>query len=940
MATISSDSQSLLIDSRRHWMISGTVGYAGVPRSLWKARLRQARSAGLNTIVVPAVWALHQSTPKSFNFEGERDIAAFIREAGAAGLHVVVRVGPVVEHGLDLGGMPSMLLGTLDPAESLRSDGTEFLSALSSWIRALCQQISALQVTERKDGAPSGGPIIAVQAEHEYSCADDELAENYLGAITRYLREGSIKTPILNTNNLMVAGEGEIETWAGYANLHAITRQLRAAKRDQPRIIGDLWTGTEPRWGEEQTNYKTAQAIERTLAEVLAAGGQFNIAHFARGGRLGFQSALGVTTSTTGCDLIDDAGRQHEALAAVRRLCTFASSFSSVLAGCEPDFQPAMLSPASVAPAVIDEHTGERAPGKAQTPGYAVDFCRGSQGSIAFVFADDTSTSKRKPALLTLPDGTSLEVDLGKSAVAWVLLRTHLFGRATLDYCSLRPLCKFGEVFVCFGSAGSTGMISINGTVEEITIPKGKTPSIEIIEGVKVVVLSEQLADAAMLDHSTGDPRLVIGAAAFTDSGEAILADGHKTVLSIDRKGELSTLGAQPGVAAGAKINLASWDRADEEPHASGTADQFVLIDGPTNMDTLGVPNGYGWLKIDLKNSATKKTTCAVLESSDRLHLFFEDEAAVIVGDGPGASERVLPLPLKKGEQTIGVLVDNLGRASDRSDLRTPKGLFGHIYASKAFKAGSASIENGEPLDLMEHFKPMLNSYRGDTTSAKRLSWSFSHRRKSPLALVLEGVKWHGALILNDEPILLIEPGVPIRAVMNSDMLRQGNNSVQIALLEPSESIEKSLGEIKKRAAWYELATNITEKASFSFAPWGPPDEERFESVAKAAMTNAAAKKLRGRPAWWRCRFEAPKTDRPLILDLSGLSKGQVLLNGKNAGRYFVQTADGKPVPPQKELWLPECWLNEKEQPANELLIFDESGFSPDKVKLGFAPIG
>jgi hypothetical protein len=53
-----------------------------------------------------------------------------------------------------------------------------------------------------------------------------------------------------------------------------------------------------------------------------------------------------------------------------------------------------------------------------------------------------------------------------------------------------------------------------------------------------------------------------------------------------------------------------------------------------------------------------------------------------------------------------------------------------------------------------------------------------------------------------------------------------------------------------------------------------------------------------------------------------------------------VQTADGKPVPPHKELWLPECWLNEKEQPANELLIFDESGFTPDKVKLGYAPIG
>lgn len=940
MATISNDGQSLLIDSKRHWIISGTVGYAGTPRPLWSSRLRAVRNAGLNTIVVPAVWAHHQVTSKSLDFEGDRDIAAFVREAGDAGLHVIVRVGPVVERGLDLGGMPSTLLGSLDPAESLRSDGPEFLSALSTWIRALCQQIAKLQVTERKEGAPSGGPIIAVQAEHEFSCADPDLATTYLTTLTRYLREGSIKTPIFNTNNLMVAGEGEIETWSGYANLHGITRQLRAAKRDQPRIIGDLRAGTETRWGIDTPAHKTAAMVERTLAEVLASGGQFNISNFHRGARLGFSASEGVTTSTVGCDLIDEAGRQHPNMASVRRLCTFASSFASVLAGTEPDFQPGMVSPSSVAPAVIDEETGERASGKAETPGYAVDFCRGSQGSVAFVFADDTAKGKHKPVRLALPDGTDLEVELGKSAVAWVLLKTHLFGRATLDFCSLRALARFGEVFVCFGNAGSTGLLSINGTVAEVEVPKGKTPSVETIEGVKVVVLNEQQADVAMLDHSTGETRLLVGASMVLDGGEPVYAKGHKTVMSIGRTGELTTVSAQPATENGSKVTLGTWERAGEEPHTSGSADQFVLIDGPTNMDALGVPAGYGWLKIELKNGATKKTNCAMLESADRLHLYMDEDPAMVVGDGPGASERLLPLPLKKGEQTIGVLVDNLGRASDRSDLRRPKGLFGHIYAYKAFKAGSASTETGEPLDLLDHFKPMLNTYRGDKTSATRLSWSFMHRRKSPLAFVLEEVSWQGALILNDEPVMLIEPGVPIRAVLDSDTLRQGKNTVQIALLEPSEAIERSLGEVKKRASWYELATNVTEKASFSFAPWEVPGDERFEEANKSSMNGAASKKQRGRPAWWRCRFTAPKQDRPLVLDLTGLSKGQVMLNGNNVGRYFVQTADGKPVPPQKELWLPECWLSENEQPANELLIFDESGFAPDKVKVGYAPVG
>ncbi|MFU8828275.1 MAG: beta-galactosidase [Phycisphaerales bacterium] len=945
MATLSSDGQSLLIDSKRHWIISGTVGYAGLPRDLWAPRLRAAKSAGLNTIVVPAVWAHHQKSTRSLDFEGDRDIASFIRMAGLAGLHVIVRVGPVVDRAIDLGGMPSMLLGSLDPAEALRSSGPEFLSFLSTWIRTLSGQIAPLQVTERRDASPSGGPIIGVQAEHEFTCGDPELAETYLAVITRYLREGAIRTPIFNTNNLVISAEGEIETWSGYTNLHATVRQLRVAKRDQPRIVGELRSGTEPRWGVETSAAKTASMLERKLAEVLAAGGQFNIAQFARGARLGFTASQGVTTSTAGCDLIDDAGRSHPSLPTVRRLCTFASSFASVLAGVEPDFQPAMISPSAVAAPVIDEETGERAPGKPACAGYAVEFCRGSQGSIAFVFGDDQAGGKRGPAILTLPDGTPIEVELGRSAVAWVLLRTHLFGRATLDYCSLRALCRFGEVFVCFGPAGTTGSLSINGTPAEVLVPKGKTPTIETIEGVRVVVLSEQMADAAMLDWAK-DPsatpvRLLIGAAAISDQGVPIRDTSHKQVLAIDPQGNLSTTESQlPLEPSASRIALSSWERAGEDHHTSGSADQFAMIDGPTNMDALGVPAGYGWLRITLKNSATKKTSCAMLESADRLHLYMDGQPATIVGDGPGAVGRILQLPLAKGEQTIGVLVDNLGRPADRSDLRDPKGLFGHIYASKAFKAGSPSIENGPPLDLLDHFRPVLHVYRGDRTSARRLSWSFMHRRKSALALVLEEVAWRGVLLLNDQPIKLIEPGVPIRAVLTSEMLRQGNNTVQIALLEPSETVERSLADIRRQASWYELASNLTEKAGFAFAPWGPPEEDRFEPAAKASMNGAASRKRRGYPAWWRCRFSAPLHDRPLILDLAGLSKGQVLLNGHNAGRYFVQTPDGKPVPPHRELCLPPCWLNEDEQPANELLIFDESGFSPDKVKLGYAPIG
>ncbi|MFN8778500.1 MAG: hypothetical protein ACK5ZI_03840, partial [bacterium] len=64
----------------------------------------------------------------------------------------------------------------------------------------------------------------------------------------------------------------------------------------------------------------------------------------------------------------------------------------------------------------------------------------------------------------------------------------------------------------------------------------------------------------------------------------------------------------------------------------------------------------------------------------------------------------------------------------------------------------------------------------------------------------------------------------------------------------------------------------------------------------------------------------------------TGLSKGQVYVNGKHIGRYFTATQDGKPVGPQTELLIPPVAL--KAGDGNELVIFDEHGHLPSKTRL------
>ena len=68
--------------------------------------------------------------------------------------------------------------------------------------------------------------------------------------------------------------------------------------------------------------------------------------------------------------------------------------------------------------------------------------------------------------------------------------------------------------------------------------------------------------------------------------------------------------------------------------------------------------------------------------------------------------------------------------------------------------------------------------------------------------------------------------------------------------------------------------------------------------------------------------------------DTTGLSKGHVFVNGHNLGRYFTATAEGRPVGPQRQLYLPDSYIKADE--PNELLVFDEHGFAPHRTEIVF----
>jgi len=927
MASITFDGRSLHLDGRRIWIVSGSLHFQRVPRESWEARLWRMKLAGLNTVETPVFWNACETRPGSVEFNDNNDIRAFCELAQSIGLWVIVRMGPYIGSGWDLGGIPPWLARKGEnvvegetPALA-RSGVAGFLEAAGKWTTTLARQLKDLQVTQ-------GGPVILVQTESSWTCGEDDLARAYLGELNRYQREAGIAVPRINTNNLWAGVESDIDGWAGERAMMSIARQLTVVNPRQPRIIGEFSVRTRATFGVEPGEIVEPVEVQRRLVEALAGGAQCNITPFVGGSSQEFwagRSSYGEETFLAPVqDLappVDEAGRTTDRYGPISRVCRFESGFSRLLANMEVDR----------APVIVDPENGA-------STGWSVSHASGVEGSAAFLFSADGKPRKSTVTLM-LTDGTTHDVPTGKQAAYWYVFDYNLSSRSVLDATSLSPLGHIEDLLVVFGPAGAEGHVTINGTPMFVTVPKGAKPLVEQHEGCTVVVVSEDTADRTYLtDLGEHGPCVWVGVDGLTRQGEPVCLGGGNTAACVKANGKTtrSKIARVDGdtLPKNKKESLDQWESSPATDQVNGSSQRFATIPGPADLADLGTPRGYGWYRIVMRVGATKKHRITAPESGDRLHVYLDGEYVGLLGRGPGASPD-LSLSLKKGERTIVVLADNMGRLSGGSDLRDPKGLRQHLFDAATFKVGRMSVETGEPVNLLEFRKPLFWTRRGESTHPDRVTWHFAHRKKSGVRLTLPPMPQRFLVLVNDEPRWFADAGRGLDVVLDENSgFKRGNNTVQVAFafdsyLEPDEAearVKDLASELNHGATWTELVSALTDKGDWSFAKWEQPADAFFDAVPKTRLGEQSG------PTWWRTMFDASvRPDAPAYLDLSGMHKGQVFLNGMNLGRFFVATPDGKSVPPVARMHLPAAYLG---QEGNELVIFDEHGGNPGRVKI------
>ncbi len=926
MPSVTHDGRSFMIEGRRVWLASGRVPYARIPRSQWAARIQAAKNAGLNTIETPVFWSRHEPRPGRFDFTGENDLRYFVDLVGKSGMYCILGLGPYVGSDWDFGGLPAYLRES--PTINFRTNNHTYLEACSRFIAAVADQIRGWQVT-----APgTGGPIILLQCESEWTCGHDTLSTQYLGELTRYIRESGLSVPIVNSNDLWQNVEGQIDGWSGGDNMLATMRQLASVRQGQPRMVIDFAFGHSDMWGHEPLPVLSPRTVEQRLAEILAGGGQFNITTFAGGTNFGFfggRTDDGPATFAThaadrGC-AIDQTGNTTDVFGAIKRVATAATKFGRVFASLDPVFQPVSIKPGA-GEVTSAKAKGGKAKGVATASnGVSVVHATGTQGGVAFVFAPDQATGEQLSTTLLLSDGNELPVPLGDQPVAWCLLGVNISPRCHLEYANLSALgvtsSPGGSVAVFFGPAGARAVFSINGAPVEDTVPVDEEPEVLQHEGLTIVIVRTEDTDKIAF----ADDAVLFGVAGLSGSTPVAPA-GAKTYARITGDGKIRDVAFEQAKskARSAKITMGNWTAAHQHDYVRGESPRFAAISKVAGLAALGAPYGYGWYRFALSN---KKATSALVDpgiAGDRMHVFSDGKPAGLMGVGPGATPQ-LDVALKKGDQTLVILAENLGRFAGGMNVGEPKGLVDDLFTVTALKLGKMQRTTGNPVPLLAFMKPIWDVAEGDASMSDRAGYTFKLASKQQIIARINTPPTAGLLILNDKPLAYLDRSGPVCVMLPPDQLHKGNNTLELTVVTP-EQVGEELTRSAESIELFAVDTGLSQEAEVAFAKWEAPHESAFAALSKSGLTA-------GQPAWLRCEFTLDAPTTAVFFEPKGLTKGQFLVNGKHVGRYFVATKAGKPVPPQERYYIPEMFLRPAGEP-NDLLVFDEHGAAPSKVRV------
>lgn len=273
-------------------ILSGEMHYPRIPHQYWRHRLKMMKAMGLNTVATYVFWNLHEPEPGKWEFDGDKNLAEYIRIAGEEGLMVILRPGPYVCAEWEFGGYP-WWIQNIEGME-IRRDNPEFLKCTKRYIERLYQEVGHLLVSQ-------GGPIIMVQAENEFGSyvaqrKDIPLEEHrrYNAKIKQQLADAGFDVPLFTSDGSWLfeggATPGALPTANGEGNVENLKKVVNEYHGGQgPYMVAEFYPGWLDHWA-EPFPLVSATRIARQTEKYLQNDVSFNFYMVHGGTNFGFTS--------------------------------------------------------------------------------------------------------------------------------------------------------------------------------------------------------------------------------------------------------------------------------------------------------------------------------------------------------------------------------------------------------------------------------------------------------------------------------------------------------------------------------------------------------------------------------------------------------------------------------------------------------------------------
>lgn len=240
---LAANSQYLTRDGQPWLPVMGEYHYTRAPATQWDTQLRLMKAAGIDIVASYVFWNHHQEQPGAFNWKGNRDLRRFVQLAQAAGLKVVVRLGPWAHGEARYGGIPDWVVDKMPT----RSNDAEYLRHVERLYAEIGQQIRGLLWKD-------GGPVVGVQLENEYNLRGPGRGEDHIRSLKALALKAGMDVPLYTVTGwdgtvypsgevLPVFGGYPDEPWA--TSTTELPPKETHAFRFDTRVSGDLGAQTK-----------------------------------------------------------------------------------------------------------------------------------------------------------------------------------------------------------------------------------------------------------------------------------------------------------------------------------------------------------------------------------------------------------------------------------------------------------------------------------------------------------------------------------------------------------------------------------------------------------------------------------------------------------------------------------------------------------------------